>query len=754
MYVRVAVNIPADKIFSYSVPPKLASAVAVGQRVCVPFGRKVVTGYILETDCDANVDNIKEIADLPDQPPFFSEQELNFYRWVSGYYLYPLGKMLFDLLPDGMLPKQEKVVSLVSGRSEPAFPGEVPEFVAEQAGQASVPGRQYGKLGARQDELVDLLCRQGPTGISSLREKFKNVPYLIDCLQKKGIVVLEEREVYRSSRALPAMDGPPGRIILNRDQENAVGEILAGLTERRFAPYLLHGVTGSGKTEVYLKVMETVREAGGGVIFLVPEIALTPQLMARVAGRFPAEETAVIHSGVTKGVRYDQWRRIQKGEVKIVIGARSALFVPVQDLRLLIVDEEHDGSYKQDDRLRYNARDMAIVKAKLSSATVVLGSATPAIQTYFNVRKKKYGYLALPERIANRALPVVKIVDMRTVRNEKTEVPILAPVLQEAMAHTLAEKKQVLLFLNRRGFDTVVLCPDCGYVFKCRNCELTLTHHAALGILKCHCCDYALKVTSLCPGCGGQRIRSFGLGTEKLEEEVRRIFPDARVARMDSDTVARRGDAERILRSLAREELDILVGTQMITKGHDFPSITLVGVVAADLSLNVPDFRAGERTFQILTQVAGRGGRGDTPGLVIVQTFNPDHYAVRRAQNHDYQGFYEDEIKLRKSFIYPPYARLVNLHMSSVRKDQGQAGVAVIGKLTRSLTKTNNLDGRIEILGPAESPVAKVRGRYRWQLLLKGADVKAQVFIIAAIREATAKQKLEIKIDVDPMNFM
>ncbi|MCX5832728.1 MAG: primosomal protein N' [Deltaproteobacteria bacterium] len=736
MYVRVAVNIPADKIFSYSAPATLVGEATIGRRVLVPFGKKVVSGYILETDTVADVDNIRDIAELTDQQPFFSEQDLLFYRWIAGYYLYPLGKTLFDILPGDVTPKQEKAVALVS---EP----------------------QDIKLGIRQEQLVDFLRQQGTTFVSALKKEFKNAPYLVNSLQKKGIIFLEEKEVYRCSKELPALESLPGRIILNSEQEKAVQEILAGLAERRFAPYLLHGVTGSGKTEVYLRVIEKVWELGGGVIFLVPEIALTPQLMARVKGRFKEEEMAVIHSGVTKNVRYDQWRRIQKGEVKIVIGARSALFVPMQDLRLIVVDEEHDGSYKQDDRLRYNARDMAIVKAKLSAAAVVLGSATPAVQTYFNARKKKYHYLALPERIESRALPVVKIVDMRTVRDEKAEVPILAPTLREAIAHTLTEKKQALLFLNRRGFDTVVLCPDCGYVFKCLNCELTLTHHAALGILKCHCCDYAIKfrpsigvVTTLCPSCGGRRIRSFGLGTEKLEEEVKRIFPDARIARMDSDTTTRRGDTERILRSLARQEVDILVGTQMITKGHDFPQITLVGVVAADLSLNVPDFRAGERTFQILTQVAGRGGRGDTPGLVIVQTFNPEHYAVRRAQNHDYHGFYEEEIKLRRNLVYPPYARLVNLHFSSLRKDQGRVGVAMIGKLARSLALTDKMDKKIEILGPAEAPVAKLRGRYRWQLLLKGDDIRAQVSIIDAIRAEAVKQGLEVKVDVDPMNFM
>ncbi len=535
-------------------------------------------------------------------------------------------------------------------------------------------------------------------------------------------------------------------------KDGVLQEILPGLAAGQFSPYLLHGVTGSGKTEIYLRLIAAAREMGGGVISLVPEISLTPQLIARVRGRFKEEEIAIIHSGISRSQRARQWQRIQKGEIKIAIGARSALFAPMRDLRLIIVDEEHDGSYKQDERLRYNARDMAIVKAKHSAATVVLGSATPAVQSYYNVRKKKYRYLSLPRRVESRDLPVFKIVDMKTVCEENFETPIISKVLREEMSRTLAAKNQILLFLNRRGFDTVVLCADCGYVFKCLNCELTLTHHAALGLLRCHYCDYAIKTAPLCPSCSGSRLRSYGLGTEKLEEEVKRLFPDARVGRMDSDTTAHRGDGEKILRLLAKRELDILVGTQMIAKGHDFPGITLVGVVAADLSLNVPDFRAGERTFQMLTQVAGRSGRGDSRGLVVVQTFNPEHYAVKRAKNHDYHGFYEDEIKLRKTLRYPPYVRIVNLQISSANRERGREGIEIIGRLAKQAVRSNKL--AVETLGPVEAPVSKIRGRYRWQLLLKGQDIKAQMIMIDMIKAEAGKCGLEVKVDVDPMNFM
>ncbi len=728
MYIQVAVNIPKDKIFSYLVPESMAGEAEIGKLVVVPFGKKLVAGYILETNSSVDVENIREVAEIPDAEPYFCEQDLIFYRWVSRYYLYPLGKTLFDVVPARVSPKTEKVVSLAGG--------------------------QGPKMSDQQEHLAAYLNRQGAVPLSVLRAEFKNASYLVRSLREKGIISLEAREVCRSLKDLPSADTTDRHVVLTADQEKAVKSILPGLEARRFSPYLLHGITGSGKTEVYLRLMEAVGKLAGGVILLVPEISLTPQLIARVRGRFAEQEIAVIHSGISKIARHDQWRKIQRGEVKIVIGARSALFAPLKELRLIIVDEEHDGSYKQDDRLRYNARDMAVVRAKLNDATVVLGSATPAVQSYYNARQRKYHYLSLPKRIENRDLPAIKIVDMRMASHQTSEIPIFSRALQEAMAQTLAEKKQTLLFLNRRGFDTVVLCPDCGYVFKCRNCEQTLTHHAAQGMLKCHYCDYALGAVSSCPCCGSRHIRNYGLGTEKLEAEVKRVFPQARVGRMDSDTTARRGAAEKILQSLAGRSLDILVGTQMITKGHDFPAITLVGVVAADLSLNIPDFRAGEKTFQILTQVAGRGGRGDSPGLVIVQTFNPEHYAVRWAQEHDYHGFYEDEIKLRMGLRYPPFTRLVNLNISSVRKEEGRAGVERLGELARSICRADNKAKQVEVLGPAEAPVPKIRGRYRWQLLLKIEDAKAQLFIVEVLREEGAKNGLEVKVDVDPMNFM
>lgn len=814
MYVRVAVNIPADKTFSYAVPESMEKEAGAGKRVFVPFGKRVVTGYILETTVSADVNNIKEIIEIPDHDPLFGEEDLRFYRWISRYYLYPLGKTLFEILPGGSGLKSDIRISLPDNsgaKGKENLPGQISdvcrnimeimekypqgisvdslqrmlkekdiredirtmqetglivadcryksqfspkkEIVASLVFPPLSSFRPDVKLTGQQKRMVDFLRQNGDTPLPTLRKLFGRASYLVRCLQQKGAVRLDEREAFRSPTELPDAGVIDRPVVLNEDQETALREVLQGLASRNFSPYLLHGVTGSGKTEVYLKAMGKTREEGGGVIFLVPEIGLTPQLISRIGGRLGRQEIAVIHSGIPMAVRYDQWRRIQRGEVKVVVGARSALFAPIRDLRLIIVDEEHGDSYKQDDRLRYNARDMAIVKAKLSKAAVVLGTATPAVQTYFNVLKKKYRYLTLPQRVECKSLPWMEIVDMKAERDKSAEMPILSGVLKEAIAHTLTAKKQTLLFLNRRGFDTVVLCPDCGYVFKCRNCEIALTHHAAYGLLKCHRCDFTLKAFPPCPECRGNRIRSYGVGTEKLEEEVKRLFPEARVGRMDSDTTARTGDAERILRAFGRHEVDILVGTQMITKGHDFPGITLVGVVSADLSLNVPDFRAAETTFQMLTQVAGRGGRGDTPGRVIVQTFNPGHYAVKRAQNHDYRGFYEDEIGQRRSLGYPPFARLVNLHITGIRKEQGLSGIDSIRKMLGSISTSKEVEGKVEILGPAEAPVFKIRGRYRWQLLLKGKDINAQCAIVEAVRAEAVKAGLDIKVDVDPMNF-
>ncbi|MEQ8164428.1 MAG: primosomal protein N', partial [Smithellaceae bacterium] len=456
---------------------------------------------------------------------------------------------------------------------------------------------------------------------------------------------------------------------LNALQQKALRVISGHLGKNIFKPILLHGVTGSGKTEVYLNAIAQVLKNDGGAIYLVPEIALTPQLVSRILERFEQEQIAVMHSGIAEAIRYDQWRQIKRGRIKLVIGARSALFAPLPNLQLIIVDEEHDASYKQDDRLCYHGRDMAVLRAKLDRAVVVLGSATPGIRSYYNARNKKYSYLEISRRVEDKPLPEIEIIDMKAQPASKDRPFIISENLISAIKTTLARKEQILLFLNKRGFDTFLICADCGYNFRCPNCAVSLKSHAAEGVIKCHYCNYTQKAMPLCPSCGGSRISSYGAGTQKLEAQIKNLFPEARTQRMDSDTTQTKGAQERILRKLERREIDILVGTQMITKGHDFPFITLVGVICADTSLNIPDFRSAERTFQQLTQVAGRGGRGATPGKVIIQTFNPQHFALKHVQSHDYKSFYAEEIAFRKDLGYPPFSRIINLRLSATKKE-------------------------------------------------------------------------------------
>jgi primosomal protein N' (replication factor Y) len=608
------------------------------------------------------------------------------------------------------------------------------------------------KLTQKQSVLVTLLREKGDLPFSALESRFREAAFL-RTLEAKGIVRLCEKELFRRPGPAPDIGRNGNDIILNGAQAEALDEIRARLASGRFSPALLHGVTGSGKTEVYLRAVDEVLRNGGGAIYLVPEIALTAQLLSRVQNRFPEREIAVIHSGIARSARYDQWKRIHSGEINLAVGARSALFAPIRNLRLIVVDEEHDPSYKQDDRLRYNARDLALVRGKVARALVILGSATPGIQTFFQARGGAYRHLRLPSRVDDRPLPRVEVVDMKTERDEQGRTPLLSHSLIAALGETLAERKQTLLFLNRRGFHTFLFCPDCGHVFTCPSCDLSLTHHAAMGVLKCHHCDFTSKPPTICPACRENHVRSQGAGTERVEEEVRKFFPEARIARMDSDTTSRKGETERILRGLDRREIDILVGTQMITKGHDFPEITLVGVLAADASMNIPDFRAGERTFQLLTQVSGRGGRGDQPGRVVIQTFNPNHYAIRRAQEHDYVGFYEDELPLRRELGYPPFSRLIGLHFSSLKKEEGKKAVAEIGKRAREMAGTI-AGGKADVIGPAESPLARLRGRYRWQMLLRGKESRPLHLLAEKLMEGAERNGLEIRVDVDPVHFM
>ena len=808
MFVRVAVNIPSHKTFSYAVPPDLEPEIAIGKRVLVPFGRKRITGYLIEWMPVATIENVRDIIGILDEEPLFTEEDLKFYRWVSDYYLYPLGKALAEILPGGInlrnqrqvfpteaarvirendlssgqrsildllrndpaglswerlqrdleqknigrnvaILEEKGLVAVVDGMTKPAVAPKKEKIVSLS------PERLADmRLTERQRQVIEYIAQTGSMPVKIITKAFSNASSVLKSLEKKGLLSIRRCDAYRRPGEEAPIGQQAGNITLNSDQQAVLREIIPGIAGRRYVPYLLHGVTGSGKTEVYLQAIAEVMKSNGGAICLAPEIALTPQLFTRFTERFPDREIALLHSGISERARYDQWRRIRRGDIRIVIGARSALFAPVCDLRLIIVDEEHDGSYKQDDRMRYNARDLAVVRARQQAAAVILGTATPSVQSYFNSKQKRYRYLHLPQRVEDRPLPAVEIVDMKTQHDETGRPAILSRSLRHALEETLGAHQQSLLFLNRRGFNTFLFCPDCGHVFQCLNCSVSMNHHAAERKLRCHYCDLAIDVPRQCPTCRGERIQSYGVGTEKLEAEVKKAFPLARVARMDSDTTAARGAHGRILKALEQLEIDILVGTQMITKGHDFPNVTLVGVVSADTIMNMPDFRAAEKTFQILTQVSGRGGRGDVPGRVVIQTLNPDHYAIRHAKDHAYEGFYRDELPIRESLSYPPFSRMINLHVSSPDREQGRAGVRKIADYALLRRREDPALSRIQIIGPAEAPIARIKGRYRWQLLLLGTKSQPLHTLVKDIFAGVRHNGLDIRADIDPMNFM
>jgi primosomal protein N' (replication factor Y) (superfamily II helicase) len=802
MYVNVSLNIPADKLFTYRVPENILSDIKIGKRVFVPFGRRRRTGFIVGINDSCDLEAVKSIAEILDEDALFGQEDLQFYKWIAGYFMYPLGKILAELIPAGAEKKDILWITLLTTPADLHLPSaqemlltllrRYPQGIAlsnlikiskmknalpairkmQLAGLLEIKEKQHkqisvqrerivilnetkiaaAKLTRRQEELIAFIQDRRIMGLNNLIKESGISSAVIKNLQNKGILDVSENEIFRTAAVKSFIDQNQAKIFLNNEQEKALQEISRHLEKSIFSPILLHGITGSGKTEVYLRAITRVLKNQGSAIYLVPEIALTPQLISRIQGRFNSEQIAILHSGIAETIRYDQWRLIKRGMIKLVVGARSALFAPLPDLRLIIVDEEHDTSYKQDDRLCYHARDLAVLKAKLARAVVVLGSATPGIRSYFNAQTKRYHYLEMTQRVKSKPLPVVEIIDMKAQKEAYGKTPILSDFLTAAIAETLAKKEQVLLFLNKRGFDTFLVCADCGYNFRCPNCAVSLKNHLAENTFKCHYCDYTQKALPVCPSCNGRSILNYGVGTQKLETEIKKLFPEARVQRMDSDTTAVKGSQETILQALGHKEIDVLVGTQMITKGHDFPLITLVGVIAADTSLNLPDFRAGEKTFQQLTQVAGRGGRGETPGRVLIQTFNPQHYALKYVKDHDYKSFYAEEIAFRQALNYPPFSRIINFRLSATKKDI----LLEYARHAAEAAKKLNIQyaNIVEIIGPAESPLAKIKGRYRWQMLLKSTKSNILHKFAQELLSKIEKSTVKITVDVDPENFM
>jgi primosomal protein N' (replication factor Y) len=564
-------------------------------------------------------------------------------------------------------------------------------------------------------------------------------------LARQGILKLA-RELVAAVTAGPVRT----RHTLNAAQQAAFAEIRGAIEAKEFRTFLLHGITGSGKTEVYLSAIEATLAAGRSALLLVPEIALTPAVAGQFFARF-GDRVAILHSAFTDTERTEQWRRIRAGAASVVVGTRSGVFAPVRNLGLIVVDEEHDQSYKQEETPRYNGRDVAIVRAQAAGACVVLGSATPSLESRYNAQRVKYTLIELPERIEQRPLPRVDLIDMREEFLETRKQATFSRRLVEAIGQRLDNGEQTMLLLNRRGFSSFVACRACGERIQCRNCSVTLTYHRRDRRLLCHYCGYAERVPSICPKCQSEHIYFLGVGSEKVEEELHREFPRARITRLDRDTVTGKRQYEVILQGFREGNFDILVGTQMIAKGHDIPNVTLVGVVSADVGLGLPDFRAAERTFQLLTQVAGRAGRGDLPGIVLVQTINPDHYAIRMAAAHDYQAFYEKELNFRRMMHYPPFTAMANVLVRSEKQEEAMRLSAEVGRLLMPAPE------KMKVMGPAEAPVPRLKSEFRYQILIKSASRKALNELLRRVRDFALDSKwpaTAMVIDVDPLTLM
>jgi len=795
-YAEVSVNSPVAqrRTFSYAITPGLD--VREGQAVLVPFGERILQGIVLELTAVPAVEDTREILDIIESEPILYPSDISLARWISDYYLSPLFDTVALMLPPGFERKaitfvsvtqpdpdvsslnddQKRVIDIASGQGgvelrklEKPLGKKKAAAVVSQLVRQGILTRSYElgpirikpktelyinltsddvnvpELTAKQSAIIDYLKEQAvPVSWVEVRQKTGCSKAVADALVNKGLTAFYEVEVKREPISYDNITiSEP--LDLTADQQSAFESIKSSLQKQGSPPdiFLLHGVTGSGKTEIYLQALAEALKLGKKGIVLVPEIALTPQTIERFAARFP-HRVAVLHSRLSLGEQFDEWHRIINGEFDVVIGSRSAIFAPQPDLGLIIIDEEHEWTYKQDTSPRYHARDVALKLAELTGSVVVLGSATPDVESYYKAQNGDYKLLELPQRVvptAGAALPQVEVVDMRDELKAGNR-SIFSRSLSEAINEAIAAEEQVILFLNRRGGATFIQCRRCGFVLRCRRCEVPLAHHIAGDVLTCHQCGYKAPVPQACPNCSSRQLKFLGVGTQKLEQEANYTFPRARQIRWDSDVTTGKSSHETILRRFRNKEAEILIGTQMVAKGHDIPSVTLVGVISADTSLNLPDFRSGERTFQLLSQVAGRAGRGPSGGRVIVQTFSPENYAIQAAARHDYASFYEQEIAYRRQLHNPPFTRLARLTCVHTNDVICQREAERVKKMLTEEMNARGISG-IDIVGPAPAYIHRLRGRYRWQLILRGSGLSAFLTPIAFPQGWT--------IDIDPM---
>ncbi|WP_054949942.1 primosomal protein N' [Numidum massiliense] len=805
-YAAVIVDIAAestDRPFDYAIPTEWRSQVEVGCRVRVPFGRRLVQGYVVGLHDEPAVANVRAIADVVDLVPPLNEELVQLARWMSAYYFCPTVTVLEAMMPAVLKAQYERIllpgkelsaagkqlateaeqklldaVTAASGglslKKAEAIPGvtrallvqliaerrlEVREKVRDRVTKERttwvVPARvptleaQRAQLSSRahkQREVLDFFIAQpDPLPLPKLLAQLNASRSTVTRLVELGALETEVRESYRNpyDRDIRADEPLP----LTEAQQAALAPIDSQLKKKEPATFLLHGVTGSGKTEVYLQGIATALSLGREAIVLVPEISLTPQMVERFKSRF-GERVAIMHSRLSAGERYDEWRKVLHGDVQVVIGARSAIFAPFRQLGLIIVDEEHESSYKQEDNPRYHVRDVAWQRARYHGATVVLGSATPALETFYRAKTGDMHYLALEERVHGRPLPQVSVVDLRAELDAGNR-SMFSRELSAAIEARIARGEQTVLFLNRRGFSTFVLCRQCGESVECPHCDISLTYHQTNRMLRCHYCGYAEPVPTECPHCGSAHIRYFGTGTQKVEQELAKQFPGIRVIRMDVDTTTGKGAHEKLLGAFRSGRADVLLGTQMIAKGLDFPNVTLVGVIAADTTLGLPDFRASERTFQLLMQVGGRAGRHEVPGQVIIQTYNPEHYSIQMAATYEVLNFYRKETLMRKKTAYPPFCALIAVHFSC-------ADQALTMKASHHMTAMLKLrlPADVTVLGPVRAPIFRVKDRYRMQTMIKYKNdtgvASALTKALASTRETFKASDLKVTIDRDP----
>ena len=802
MIAKVIVDIPSKSVdftFDYIIPIRLQSMIQIGMRVIVPFGPRTIQGYVMKiTDQpDSNIDikKLKEIKEIQDIKPELTEELIQFTEWYNNYFVTKRISMLEVMLPSAIKAKYTKVFSIEDTNA-------LPETLA---GKFDSSGHYAFKAAQQNDDLTQIapLLKQGIVSevtllsqnvnkkkqraicvvegfnydsvLNSLeksKKQYELYAFLLD--EQHRIVLLKEIEAMGYSKssvdtlirkgfvekydAVVERDPFETRVFeqdvkqhLTSDQQRAFEAISEKIHAHEQCTYLLHGVTGSGKTEVYLQTIEEVLNLNRQAMMLVPEIALTPQMVLRFKRRF-GDEVAVLHSGLSKGERYDEWQKIRDGKARVSVGARSSVFAPFKNLGMIIIDEEHESSYKQEDYPRYHARDIAQWRSEYHQCPLILGSATPSLESFARAEKGVYELLSLPNRVNQQALPEVEIVDMREELNSGNR-SMFSNQLRDAIQQRLDNQEQIVLFLNRRGYASFMLCRDCGHVPQCPNCDISLTYHKSTDQLKCHYCGHQEVPPNQCPNCESEHIRQMGTGTQRVEELLQEAFQEARIIRMDVDTTSRKGAHEKLLNDFGSGKGDILLGTQMIAKGLDFPNITLVGVLNADTMLNLPDFRASERTYQLLTQVAGRAGRHEKEGQVLIQTYNPDHYAIKDVQENDYTAFFQKEMNYRKIGKYPPYFFLINFTIAHKEMKKVMEASKHIHKIL-----LQHLTDKALVLGPSPAVLSRINNEYRFQILVKykrePALHEALKYLDDYYHDQYLKEKLSLKIDIAPQMMM